>query len=142
MSEEEKLAIESITSILKQIDEGVQKIHTENLFDNIEIILKLIQKQQQEIDYLQTKTKRNENIEKIKMCMTHNMPNNAEIVCMVREDFERNFGNDYISKDKIRERKEKLKKECNKCGYKHLNICEHCHYTVRIKLINEFLEEE
>ena len=35
------------------------------------------------------------------MCMTHNMPDNAEIICMIREDFERNFGNDYISKDKL-----------------------------------------
>lgn len=50
MSEEEKKSIETLTSILKEIDEGVQTIHTENLFDNIEIILKLIDKQQKEIE--------------------------------------------------------------------------------------------
>lgn len=43
--------------------------------------------------------------------MTHNMPENAEIVCMIREDFERNFGNDYISKDKIREKIEAIEEK-------------------------------
>lgn len=128
MSEEEKKAIEQIKQLIK-FTEGVYIYGTEN--NSFKIVLKLIEKQQKEIetwketendyehelarkdeeikkqqkeiDFLQTKIKQNENIGKIKTCMTHNMPDNVEIVCMVREDFERNFGNYYISKDKIRE---------------------------------------
>jgi len=92
MSEEEKEAIKCL-----EVD----------MLDNkqIEIILNLIKKQQEEIEYYK---KQNENRTKIKTCMTHNLPDNAEIICMIREDFERNFGNDFISKDKIREKIEEL----------------------------------
>ena len=55
--------------------------------------------------------KQNEFRRKIETCMTHNMPKNAEIICMIREDFERNFGNDYINKDKIREKIEELEEK-------------------------------
>lgn len=54
----------------------------------------------------------------------------VEIVCMRKEDFERNYESDYISKDKIRE---VIEKSHNVIPYSNLDI---------IKDLEELLEEE
>ena len=78
--------------------------------------------------------KQNENRAKIKTCMTHNLPDNAEIICMIREDFERNFGNDYISKDKLSKLLEKRIKQYRKMGFNEA-------YSALVDLDEELLEE-
>ena len=135
MSEEEKKAIETLKEIkdVRGIRQDVEG-EGEDLCA-LDIVYNLIEKQQKEIDFLQTKIKQNENIEKVKMCMTHNLPNNAEIVCMIREDFERNFGNDFISKDKIRAKIEDLK-SLSKNITMQPSI-----YNYEIDLLKELLEE-
>lgn len=49
--------------------------------------------------------------------------------------------NNYISKDKIKGKIEEYEKHCSKCEFIHLNLCEHCFYRDRIRLINELLKE-
>ena len=88
--------------------------------------------------------KQNENRAKIKTCMTHNLPDNAEIICMIREDFERNFGNDYISKDKIREKKNadiKTNEHTILGGRRNGKTLEYGIRLGRIQMCEELLEE-
>lgn len=40
---------------------------------------------------------------KIKYCYLENMPKDVELIVMCKEDFDRNFGNNFINKDKIKE---------------------------------------
>lgn len=59
--------------------------------------------------YLEEKNK-NKTIE----IFSQHMPANTEIVCMSKDDFERNFSSEYIHKDKMREKIEYLTKELEK----------------------------
>ena len=79
--------------------------------DELKNLLGLYNKEKRKNKVYTELLKQNENRAKIKTCMTHNLPDNAEIICMIREDFERNFGNDYVNKDKIREFKNKFIKD-------------------------------
>ena len=51
MTEEEKKAIENLTDLLSQRNEKQVKITTYDLFENIETVLNLIQKQDKEIEH-------------------------------------------------------------------------------------------
>lgn len=71
------------------------------------------------------------------------LPENVNIVCMIRDDFERNF--DFVSKDKIREKIEELKEpreitltdekgNSKKVMYEEI-------YNDTIKILEKILEE-
>lgn len=51
------------------------------------------------------------------------------------------FNDGFISKDKLKEKIEEYEKHCSGCEFIHLNLCEHCFYRDRIRLINELLKE-
>lgn len=57
--------------------------------------------------------------------------------------FEKGFiKKNLISKNKLRRMKENYLKHCSECGFTKLNICDHCFYKDRIKLIDEILKNE
>jgi len=66
----------------------------------------LVDKQQKDIEDL----KKVLNVEKV---MCENMVGDVEIVCMYKENFMNNYGDDYISKDKIIEKIKELE-QCQK----------------------------
>ena len=100
--------------------------------DELKNLLGLYNKEKRKNKVYTEILKQNENRAKIKTCMTHNLPDNAEIICMIREDFERNFGNDYVNKDKKRivvisthqnldNLKKNIKKDYNIKDFKFIN---------------------
>ena len=112
MSEDEKI-IEDIKEIINRCKECKFATCEQceinwTQIKTVEHLLDLYNKEKEENKYYEQQIKQKENIENVKICMTHNLPNDAEIVCMIREDFKRNFGNDYVSKDRIRELKDKF----------------------------------
>lgn len=64
------------------------------------------------------------------------LPKDVELVVVTKEDFEINFGSEYISKDKIKAKIEELEniKLCGDKFYKHLT-------EMKIKVLQELLEE-
>ena len=99
MTDEEIISIVLDICIYKGDNDGLSKKE----YQAIQGLVDLYNKEKEKNEAYKELLKHNEFRRKIETCMTHNMPENAEIICMIREDFERNFGNDYISKDKIRE---------------------------------------
>ena len=93
---------------------------------HIDIVLNLIEKQQKEIEELQKKI----NMKKV---MVKNMPKDVELILMYKNDFDRNFGSDYVSKDKI---KQKIKEW--DINIKWANADDH-YYA--IKILKALLEE-
>lgn len=69
-------------------------------------LLDLYQKEKEKNKELEKKYK-----EKNKLLKTYkgNLPKNVELICLCKDDFERNISTDYISKDKIREQIKGLK---------------------------------
>ena len=65
------------------------------------------------------------------------MPDDTELIIMRKDDFDRNFGSDYISKDKIREKIE----ECNKLRQKAENSEIYTRMVDYMDILQELLEE-
>lgn len=63
-------------------------------------ILDLYNKQKETIKELETRAK---------FCKVHDLPKDVVSIVFYKEDFERNFGNDFISKEKIKAKIEELK---------------------------------
>lgn len=100
--------------------------HNENEFEKAQLlILKLIEKQQKEIEDLEIKTKA------VTAYHCDDLPTDVKMIILSKNDFERNINNDYICKDKIREKIKELEKE----GFKSIAISE------KINVLKELLEE-
>ena len=73
----------------------------------------------------------------------NDMPEDTEIVCMRKEDFERNFGNEYISKDKIKAKIKKIEKEIHVVTPDRpiIEKINECKNEGALNVLNELLEE-
>ena len=77
--------------------------HDENELKKAQLlILKLIEEQQKEIEDLEIKTK------VVTAYHCDNLPTDVKMIILSKTDFERNINNDYICKDKIREKIKEL----------------------------------
>ena len=81
----------------------------EEIIKEVEFIQKqiakigLIKERQYIQGLLDLYNKEKEKNNKIKYCYLENMPKDVELIVMCKKDFDRNFGNNFISKDKIKE---------------------------------------
>ena len=123
MTEEEIKAIEFLRKRQEFMYSEPKCVTT--LEESIDTLLNLIDKQQKEIDtHIETENdyehelaRKDEEIEKLKQIIKaekiieENLPEETEVIVMLKKDFIRNFGNDYISKDKIREKIKEYKEK-------------------------------
>ena len=100
LSDEEREAIDYL-----QLCYDLSTITNESL-SKLGIILNLIEKQSKEIERLKIALDL-----KCNKLQCKNMPDNIEMILMYKNDFDRNFGNDYVSKDKIKAKIEESKKD-------------------------------
>lgn len=132
MNEEENQAFK-ILHFYRSEDYG-----TEELKKYIKIIVNLVDKQRKEIEELKAITRTYE---------AYNCREDNKIVIASKEyfinGFFRDFLNDYISKDKIKEKIEEYKKKCNKCNFQNTGICKDlkAHYNCSIQSVLELLNE-
>lgn len=98
MSEEEKKAIESLIEIREFANLSSYKDIRINQLKSIDIVLNLIEKQKKEIQELKKV------IKMVEIYKSYGIPEDAEMVIMRKDDFLRNNNNEFISKDKIREK--------------------------------------
>lgn len=94
MSEEDIKAIKRLEFIL---EDKRQCIGSEKNFKAIETVLKLIDKQEKEIEELKKV------IKMVEIYKSHGIPEEAEMVIMRKDNFLRNTNNEFISKDTIKE---------------------------------------
>ena len=153
MSEEEKQAIEITKTIIEFA--GDSYIPKENR-NALQILLNLIDKQEEEIDtHIETENdyehelaRKDEEIEElkkvnkmVKIYKSHVIPENVEIVLMCKDDFLRITNNEFISKDKIREKikglEEIMEAICEKEDCEDYQTEEY----YKIQGLNELLEE-
>lgn len=83
------------------------------LRDNNKGLKDKIDEQSKEIEELKRK-------ERLIKTYKGNLPDNVELICLCKKDFERNISDDYISKDKIKAKikeLEKLNDESTGIGY-------------------------
>lgn len=100
----EKEIIEVLEKLIKKYDEPCgMHINPIELWqderDAIENLMDLYKKQKEKIKELETMAK---------FCKVDNLPKDVEGIFMYKEDFDRNFRNDYISKYKIKAKIEEL----------------------------------
>ena len=100
MSEEEKQAIETIHTI---VEFGGDNLLCREHRERLQTVLNLIDKQQKKIKDF----KKQINMKKV---MVKNMPKDVELILMYKNDFDRNFGSNYISKDKIKQKIKELER--------------------------------
>ena len=105
MSKEEK-AIDMLEKFITE--HKLYNIKQSNgLEESLEILLDLYNEQKERLKELEEiekehKKQNGELQERVKFCKVHNLPEDVESIVFYKEDFERNFGNDFISKEKIK----------------------------------------
>ena len=141
MSEEEKKAIVQLQHFGNMTEYWKQKEYTSNEIDNyIKVVLNLIDRQQKEIEEKRTTINKMakdisiqlKELEKLKNEKVINIIENQQKEIIQRDMLLDMYQNNYISKDKIKEKiKELSKTQAYKVGLEE--------YT--IKILNELLEE-
>lgn len=105
MNEEEKQVIEELKEeINKPLEVPEDKFDTFILYniENAKILLNIVNKQQKEIEELKKV------IKMVEVYKAYGIPEDVEMVIMRKDDFLRNTNNEFISKDKIREKIKEL----------------------------------
>ena len=77
---------------------------------------------------------------KIKFCKVNNLPKDIEGIFIFKKNFERDFGNDFISKDKIKAKIEELNKDITNAEAGDYEFIGACRYKKIVLL--ELLEEK
>ncbi len=138
MTEEEKQAIEDLKNIvddLEDAEDGAIISLQQDEIDSLKILAELIENKQKEIQELKKV------IKMVEIYKAYGIPEDVEMVIMRKDDLLNNTNNEFISKDKIKEKLDQIYEEYQKILSSNGNLQEKNIATFQYNAMRTVLEE-